>query len=316
MTPEEEGLALRLTGEAHPLADIFPLMEGDEFEALVDDIRANGLRAPVLVTPEGLILDGRNRFRACKVIQNVRLERTVPEHARLRVHVPAAPREQWAELVMSMNLHRRHLSAGQRAMTAARWGLLKVPGVPVPSQEGRAREVSVGLTTLKQAETVLRSGDIDLIAKVDAGDLPVYRAAERLKARERRDRQPVRREDKEQPEPLSVEQWLDQHVQDVDAPAERDLLDQGDVGTLDDPTLHRSVSVRRLQEPEQASEPERAPEPAPAPPAVAWSFEAWKNLTLSCPALEGMTEMRDSFDGLLRSLRLRIEKAEWDARSA
>lgn len=101
--------------------------------------------------------------------------------------------------------------------------------------------MSVGLTTLKQAETVLRSGDPDLIAKVDAGDLPVYKAVERLKARERRDREPVRREDQEQPEPVSVEQWLDEHVQDGDAPAERDLLDQGDTATFRDPTLQRSI---------------------------------------------------------------------------
>ncbi len=174
--------------------------------------------------------------------------------------------------------------------------------------------MSVGLTTLKQAETVLRSGDPDLIAKVDAGDLPVYKAVERLKARERRDREPVRREDQEQPEPVSVEQWLNEHVQDGDAPAERDLLDQGDTATFRDPTLQRSISVRSLQEPEHPIETERAPVPAAVSVPLAhevWSFEAWKNLTLSCRTREGMAEMKSSWEAILRELRLRIARAEW-----
>src|SRR5215471_15862231 len=49
----------------HPLANLFPMIEGAEFDELVSSIRMNGLREPVIIH-EGMILDGRNRYRACR----------------------------------------------------------------------------------------------------------------------------------------------------------------------------------------------------------------------------------------------------------
>ena len=49
---------------AHPLSEAFPLLEGEELQALADDIKANGLREK-LVVYDGMILDGRNRYAAC-----------------------------------------------------------------------------------------------------------------------------------------------------------------------------------------------------------------------------------------------------------
>ena len=92
--------------EFHPTASIFPLMEGKEFTSLCQDIASNGLIEPIW-TYQGLILDGRNRYRACQAsgIEPV-----------LRQYLGGDP----LGFVMSQNLHRRHLNESQRAMIAAR----------------------------------------------------------------------------------------------------------------------------------------------------------------------------------------------------
>jgi hypothetical protein len=49
----------------HKIANIYPLMDGDEFESLCNSVKANGLRHPI-ITLNNEILDGRNRYRACR----------------------------------------------------------------------------------------------------------------------------------------------------------------------------------------------------------------------------------------------------------
>ena len=49
----------------HEVANIFPLMQGDEYDGLKADIKANGLLEPIWLHPDThLIIDGRNRHRA------------------------------------------------------------------------------------------------------------------------------------------------------------------------------------------------------------------------------------------------------------
>lgn len=49
----------------HPLADAFPLMEGKDFDELVESIGGTGLIEPI-VMDGGVVIDGRNRLRACE----------------------------------------------------------------------------------------------------------------------------------------------------------------------------------------------------------------------------------------------------------
>ena len=51
----------------HPIADLFPMMTDDELANLAADIKANGLIHPIVVDKDGLVIDGRNRDRACEI---------------------------------------------------------------------------------------------------------------------------------------------------------------------------------------------------------------------------------------------------------
>ena len=50
--------------KVHPAADAFPLMDERRYAELRDDIREHGLRQPITIC-DGMVLDGRNRYRAC-----------------------------------------------------------------------------------------------------------------------------------------------------------------------------------------------------------------------------------------------------------
>jgi hypothetical protein len=52
--------------EVHPYADEFPMASEDELEALAENIATVGLIHAIVITPDGLVLDGRNRIEACK----------------------------------------------------------------------------------------------------------------------------------------------------------------------------------------------------------------------------------------------------------
>ena len=66
--PDPNAAAKPIEYTDHPLANIFPTLGKDEFEALKADIKANGQREPISIFLTQ-VLDGRHRYRACKELE-------------------------------------------------------------------------------------------------------------------------------------------------------------------------------------------------------------------------------------------------------
>jgi hypothetical protein len=173
MYEDESVIAAGIEDElrVHPAADLFPLMDGQAFEELVADIRDHGLREPVVLDGDGRIVDGRNRYRACRAAG-------VPVRT-VSWDEQGSP----IDYVVSKNLHRRHLRQNQRAIVAARianfahggdrtkWPI----GHLVPQQKAAAL-MSVGKRTVERACKVL-DGTPELVAAVESGDVSVSQGA-------------------------------------------------------------------------------------------------------------------------------------------
>jgi ParB-like chromosome segregation protein Spo0J len=160
---------------AHKFAEIFPLLEGSEFETLKADIAKRGVQVPI-VTYRGEILDGRNRYRACQALG---IKCPIKEHTG---DDPLAS-------VLSLNLHRRHLNESQRAMAAARLATMRQgartdldqpsANLPEVSQKQAAALLNVSDRLVRSAKNLQEKGSCRVIAAVDRGGVAVS-TAERL----------------------------------------------------------------------------------------------------------------------------------------
>tara|TARA_Y100000310_G_scaffold272288_1_gene287163 strand:+ start:828 stop:1904 length:1077 start_codon:yes stop_codon:yes gene_type:complete len=93
--------------KAHEFADIFPLMNPKGFKELKIDIKEHGQQDEI-ITYKGEILDGRNRYNACKEIGI---------KPRTKEFTGSDP----LQYVMSTNLKRRHLTDSQKAIVGRRY---------------------------------------------------------------------------------------------------------------------------------------------------------------------------------------------------
>jgi len=168
----------------HEAASIFPLMTGDDFDALVEDIRKHGLREPTALL-DGKILDGRNRYRACLL-------------AGVKCKTVEVETDDPVGYVLSLNLHRRHLTVSQRSMIGHKAGefyekAAKERMVEGGTSAGRGRPqqgvenlshpirgksrdhigaaVGVSGPMIDQAKRIARDGVPELVEAVERGDI-------------------------------------------------------------------------------------------------------------------------------------------------
>lgn len=168
-----------MTLELHPLCTLFPRIAGSEFDALKADIAANGLRQPI-VTHKGFILDGGNRYSACTAL-GIKPDTVEFNGGNL------------VSYVLSVNLHRRHLSPGQQAAivaSATDWGRAQVHGgdrksdqaeaLPLETVANRAAVSGATERTQRDADKLVKEYP-DLAKEVTQGRKSLYSAVKETK---------------------------------------------------------------------------------------------------------------------------------------
>ena len=120
----------------HPLADLFPTTQGEEFNELCDSIEAEGLIHPITLDTQGRIIDGRNRYRALRALGT-----QFTKDGNFYAVFGGGP-EQVKKEVIRENILRRNLTAEERAKI-----VLKIHGWTEKKRTGKVGRPSAAEST-------------------------------------------------------------------------------------------------------------------------------------------------------------------------
>ncbi len=156
----------------HSVAELFPEMDDESYEAFKEDIRCHKQSEPIVLWKKQLI-DGRHRLRACNELGIKPIVVDIPSSDDPLVYV------------LSHNLHRRHLSTSQRAMIAAKIATLSHGGDRRSTDqdanlrlETAASLLNVSPRSVNSAKKVIEHGSKAVQKAVEQGNLAVSAAAE------------------------------------------------------------------------------------------------------------------------------------------
>lgn len=100
----------------HLAASLFPLMDGEEFNELVESVRKHGVRQPVVIH-NGVLIDGRNRLRA---VERLKDDSHVVEVQTVELSSLTHGADNVVDWIYSTNKIRRHMTTDALAMVAGR----------------------------------------------------------------------------------------------------------------------------------------------------------------------------------------------------
>jgi hypothetical protein len=188
----------------HPAAELLPEIGDEEFQQMCCDIKTNGLLHPPSINDEQILLDGRTRLQLAWALGlDFKFEQLNP------------PDE--LAYIVSENIRRRHLSAGQRAMVAERIANLghggdrktddfKIGDPILKTRDEAARLAGSTPEAISQARLIRQWGTPEEVRAVEAGTETLEQAYKRVqKKRETEGRSAPKRKRKSRHEAASAE---------------------------------------------------------------------------------------------------------------
>jgi len=170
--------------EIHPAADLFPMQTATGFESLCENIKTQGQRDPIIIC-RGKIIDGRNRYKACLAL-NIEIKAVEED----------IPDEQIMGRVYALNILRKQLSSGQRAVIAlsereqlqAEASERMLSGKPCgKNSTGSKTDEILARKYMTNAKYIAMAAEIasnpELLKKVFDGDMDIRAAYHKLKPR-------------------------------------------------------------------------------------------------------------------------------------
>jgi ParB-like chromosome segregation protein Spo0J len=134
----------------HPLAECFPMLEGEELQDFIQDIESRGQQEPIIVLGNQVI-DGRNRLAACN---------TLGMPPKIKEYEGATDFESISRLIRSLNIARRHLTPDQQL--AAECQMLNIVEAEAKQRKAATQfnsETASQAAKLKHSAVTLKSGE-------------------------------------------------------------------------------------------------------------------------------------------------------------